>query len=49
MASIPGLIENIFATDIEDKSKPEFYELYVSIPKQHKLIIDLVDMTTLID
>ena len=32
-----------------DMKFEEFYELYVSIPKQHKLIIDLVDMTTLID
>ena len=32
-----------------DMKFEEFYELYVSIPPKHKLIIDLVDMTTIID
>ena len=27
----------------------EFYDLYVHIPQRHKLIIDLVDMTVVID
>ena len=39
MASIPGLIENIFATDIEDKSKPEFYELYVYVNGEYQKVI----------
>ena len=28
-----------------DMKFEEFYDLYVSIPQQHKLIIDLVDVT----
>ena len=32
-----------------DMKFEEFYELYISIPQQHKLIIDLVDTTILID
>ena len=32
-----------------DMKFEEFYELYIKIPQQHKLIIDLVDTTILID
>ena len=32
-----------------DMKFEEFYELYVKIPSKHKLIIDLVDMTIIID
>ena len=32
-----------------DMKFEEFYELYVKIPQQHKLIIDIVDTSILID